>query len=205
MHGQVFRNQILPSELLRKAAPSLFFGPKCTVAIPLESFLQLDALREASLDPAVCAIHYRSAPNPYGTPPALRGVVLRKIEGDFLLTVCQVRPERSAGASSLLADELAASGLRLLERDAADIRREPIYSNVQEVWSSEHVRVSIDNRLRIGAALCEDGPQSIRELEDRARPSCDIVSAVCALSCQGLLELDIRDRALGPRTMVRAI
>ncbi|MCS3928994.1 hypothetical protein M2175_004025 [Bradyrhizobium elkanii] len=200
MHGQSLHNQVL-----RKETPTLFAGPKCTVAIPLESLLQRDALREASLDPAVCTIHYRAAPNPYGAPPTLMGVVLGRVDGDFLLNVCWVRPHRSSAASSRLAEQLAATGLRLLERDAADIRREPIYSNVHEVWSHEHYPVPIVDRLRIGAALCESGPQTIHELRRRARPDCHLLGAVCALSCEGLLTVDVRERSLGEQTMVRPI
>ncbi|MCA1474149.1 hypothetical protein [Bradyrhizobium sp. NBAIM08] len=199
MHGQALHKQFLHN------APPLFLSPKCTVAIPLENFLQRDALREASLDPAVCAIHYRTAPNPYGAPPELKGVVLRRTDGDFLLDVCRVRPHRSLAASARLAEQLAASGLRLLERDAADIRREPIYSNVNEVWSHEHYPVSILDRLRIGSTLCENGPQTIQELGQRARPDCNPLSAVCALSCEGLLTVDVHEGAFGKRTMVRPI
>ncbi|MHC2618002.1 hypothetical protein ACVIW2_000033 [Bradyrhizobium huanghuaihaiense] len=200
MHGQALHKQFL-----HNATPPLFLGPKCTVAIPLESLLQRDALREASLDPAVCAIHYRAAPNPYGAPPTLMGVVLGRVDGDVLLDVCRVRPHRSKAASSLLAEQLAAKGLRLLERDAADIRREPIYSNVHEVWSHEHYPVPIIDRLRIGAALCESGPQTVRELRLRARPDCHPLSAVCALSCECLLTVDVREGVLGEQTMVRPI
>ncbi|QQN62157.1 hypothetical protein JIR23_21425 [Bradyrhizobium diazoefficiens] len=200
MHGHALHKQFVYN-----ATPPLFLGPKCTVAIPLESFLQRDALREASLDPAVCAIHYRTAPNPYGTPPTLKGVVLGRLDGDFLLDVRQVRPRRSEAANARLAEQLAATGLRLLERDAADIRREPIYSNVHEVWSHQHYLVPIVDRLRIGAALCEKGPQTVRELHLRARPDCHPLSAVCALSCEGLLSVDVREGRLGEQTMVRPI
>lgn len=200
MHGQAFHKQFL-----HNTTPPLFLGPKCTVAIPLENFLQRDALREASLDPAVCTINYRAAPNPYGAPPTLMGVVLERLDGNFLLDVCRVRPQRSRAASSLLAEQLAAAGLRLLERDAIDMRREPIYSNVQEVWSHEHYPVPINDRLRIGAALCESGPQTVHELRQRARPDCHLVAAICALSCEGLLAVDFREDPLGERTMVRPI
>lgn len=200
MHGQALHKQFL-----HNTTPPLFLSAKCTVAIPIESFLQRDALREASLDPAVCTIHYRAAPNPYGAPPTLMGVVLGRLDGDFLLDVCPVRPHRSEAANVRLAERLAATGLRLLERDASDIRREPIYSNVHEVWSHEHYPVPIIDRLRIGAALCESGPQTVNELRQRARPDCHLLGAVCALSCEGLLAVDVREGPLGEQTMVRPI
>ncbi|QHP68131.1 hypothetical protein EI171_13225 [Bradyrhizobium sp. LCT2] len=188
---------------LRKAASTTFSGPKCKVAIPIESLLLRDALREASLDAQVRALQYRKAPNLYGTPPTLMSVVLQRIDGDFLLAVCERRPQRSAAEYQRLAEMLASEGLRLLERDADDIRREPIYSNVREVWSNARFHVSLRDRLKIGAALAEDGPQTILEIEERARPCCDIIAAVCALACEGLLEIDVRDAPLGPRSVVR--
>jgi hypothetical protein len=58
------------------------------------------------------------------------------------------------------------------------------------------------DRLKIGLALEEDGPQSIAELEERVRPACDLVAALSALACENLLRLDIEDAHLGPRTTV---
>lgn len=188
---------------LRKATSTTFSGPKCKIAIPIESLLLRDALREASLDAQVRALQYRKAPNLYGTPPTLMSVVLQRIDGDFLLAVCERRPQRSAADYERLGELLASDGLRLLERDADDIRREPIYSNVQEVWSNARFHVSITDRLKIAAALAEDGPQTILEIEERARPCCDIIAAMCALACEGLVEIDIRDIPLGPRSVVR--
>ncbi|MDE5444398.1 hypothetical protein GWG65_23695 [Bradyrhizobium sp. CSA207] len=191
------------NQSLRKAASTTFSGPKCKVAIPIESLLLRDALQEASLDAQVRALHYRKAPNLYGTPPTLMSVVLQRIDGDFLLAVCERRPQRSAADYERLGEMLASDGLRLLERDADDIRREPIYSNVREVWSNARFHVSIRDRLKIGAALAEDGPQTILELEERARPCCDIIAAMCALACEGLVEIDLRDAPLSPRSVVR--
>lgn len=190
---------------LRKATSTIFSGPKCKIAIPIESLLLRDALQEASLDAQVRTLQYRKAPNLYGTPPTLMSVVLQRIDGDFLLAVCERRPQRSAADYERLGELLASEGLRLLERDADDIRREPIYSNVQEVWSNARFHVSIRDRLKIGAALAESGPQTILEIEERARPCCDIIAAMCALACEGLVEIDLRDTPLSPRSVVRGL
>jgi hypothetical protein len=195
MHGNQFP---------RTAASSFFSAPKCKVAIPVDSALRRDAIQQAHLDPAVRAIHYRKAPNPYGTPSTLKGIILERIDGDFLLAVCETRPRRTGDELIQLASMLGSHGLRLLERDALDIRREPLFSNARAVWSNERFAVSVHNRLKIAAVLFDDGPQSVLELEERARPSCDILSAICALACEGLVELDLHAAPLGPRTMVRA-
>jgi hypothetical protein len=187
-----------------KAASAFFSNPKCKVAIPVGNVLQRDAIQQASLDPSVRAIHYRKAPDPYGTPSTPLSVVLERIDGDFLLAIRETRPRRTEADLARLADVLESNGLRLLERDASDIRREPIFSNSHTVWSHERFPVSVNNRLKIAAALAEDGPQSILEIEERARPTCDIIAAVCALACEALVDIDIRETPLGWRTVVRA-
>ena len=59
------------------------------------------------------------------------------------------------------------NGLRLLERDAHDVRREPLFSDTAEVWSNARFHVSATDRLKIAAAMAENGPQSIVEIEER--------------------------------------
>jgi hypothetical protein len=97
---------------------------------------------------------------------------------------------------------LECKGLRLLERDPSDIRRDPLFSNTREIWSHERYCVPLIDRLKISVVL-EEGPQSILEIEERARPSCDIIRALCALACENLVEISIHERPLGPNTVVR--
>lgn len=192
MHSNQFRH-----------GAALFSAPKCKVAIPISHVLLRDAIQQASLDPSVRAIHFRKAPDIYGTQSTVMSVILEKIDGDFLLVVCETRPRRTAEELARLADVLESNGLRLLERDARDIRREPLFSDTRAVWSNERFHVSVSDRLKIAAALAEDGPQSILEIEESARPSCDIVAAICALACEGLVEINIHEAALGARSIVR--
>lgn len=183
--------------------PLLFTSRKCKVAIPCHTLLR-DALQQASLEPAVRAIRYRPAPHGPGVHALLAGVVIKRMDGDFLLRVCELIPQRSVAERVRLAALLEAHGLRLLERDALDIRRDPLFSNARSVWSYERYNVSVQDRLKFAVALAEDGPQSIVELEERARPACDVLAAVCALACENLVELNLHETMLGPRTMVRA-
>jgi hypothetical protein len=185
-------------------APVLFSCHKCKAAIPIRHALERDAILQASLEPSVRAIRCRPAPDIHGTAASLISVILDRIDGSFLLVVCETRPRRSDAELDHLTKLLERHGLRLLERDTLDIRREPQFSNARAVWSYERYRIALPDRLRIAAALAEDGPQSIVELEERARPTCDVVAAVCALACEGLVELNIHDAALGPHTIVRA-
>jgi hypothetical protein len=184
------------------AQPSLFTGPKCRVAIPVHDALLLDALQQASLTFSVRSISYRTGPQLECPRVSLAGVVLHREDGMFLLRVSETRPLRGSDESARLAHVMECHGLRLLERDGPDVRREPLFSNARAVWSHAGRPVSLMDRLQIGLALAEDGPQSIAELEERVRPGCDLVAAVSALACENLLRLSIEEAHLGPRTIV---
>jgi hypothetical protein len=192
-----------PTQLRHRAAMPIFFvSHKCKLAIPIHQPLLRHALEQAALEPTVRAIHT----GPYIECPrvSLHGVVLDRVDGRFLLRVYETRPKRSDEELARLTYVLARYGLRLLERDALDIRREPLFSNARAVWSYARYDVSLTDRLRIGLALEEGGPQSIVELEERARPTCDIVAAVCALACADLVGLNIHQVPLGRYTIVAA-
>ncbi|WP_271522215.1 hypothetical protein [Bradyrhizobium sp. CCBAU 53380] len=184
------------------ARPSFFTGPKCKVAIPVHDPLHLDALLQASLTPSVRTIGYRTGPKiECPTPVSLAGIVLHLDNGLFLLRIGD-RRQRSPEDDARLAHVFACHGLRLLERAAADIRGEPLFSNARAVWTHAGRQVSLMDRLRIGMALDEYGPQPIAELERRICPGRDLLAAVCALACENLLRLDIESAALGSRTLV---
>jgi hypothetical protein len=185
----------------RAAAPCFFTSSKCEVAIPIHNVLLRDALQQASLDSEVRAIRYRQAPDVHGTQISLTGVIIERIDGRFILAFCKTRPHRHDVELARIEGILQSKGLRLLERDPSDIRRDPLFSNTREIWSHERYYVPLNDRLKISAVL-EDGPQSILEIEERARPSCDILRALCALACENLVEISIHERPLGPNTVV---
>ena len=192
------------TQFRHRATVSVFASCKCQVAIPIQDVLLRYALQQASLEASVRAIVYRKVADVQFPQVSLTGVVLDRTDGNFLLRVHEKRPERSDDDVVLLAHALERTGLRLLERDARDIKREPLFSNARTVWSHQRYSVSLQDRLKIAAALAEDGPQSIFELEERARPTCDIIAALCALACEDFVELNIHDTYLGPHTIVRA-
>jgi hypothetical protein len=191
------------SQLARRStAAQLFISPKCEVAIPIHNVLLRDALEQASLDPEVCAIRYRQTPH-FGAQVALTGIIIDRTDGRFMLAVCASKPCRLPEELDRIERMLAGIGFRLLELDAHDIRSEPVFSNAREIWSHQRYEVPLRDRLKISAAL-EEGPQSILELEDRARPSCDILRALCALACENLVEISITGMPLGVFSIVRA-
>jgi hypothetical protein len=192
------------SQLRHCATAQVFFtSSKCKAAIPIHEVLLRYALEQASLESTVRAIHYRKASNPLPQREPLAGVVLDRADGSFLLKVCKTRPYRSFEEAARLDCALQSNGLRLLERDALDVRREPLYSNARVIWSYRRYNIPLLDTLKIAAAL-EAGLQSVRELSERARTISDIVAALCALACAGLVQLtNIDDTYLGPCTMVR--
>jgi hypothetical protein len=76
-----------------------------------------------------------------------------------------------------------------------------MYSNARNVWSHAGERVSLRDRLTLSVAL-QAGPQRIVELEERVRLDCDVVSAICVLACENLVQLSLCDAPLGPETIV---
>lgn len=190
-----------PSQFhLRTAGPTLFVSPKCKAAIRIFNPLFRYALQQASLEPDVQEI--RKSSDLFGPQVPLKGVVVERVDATFFLTVCESRPSRSNGELGRLIRALAANGLRLLERDASDIKTEPLFSNAREVWSHQRYPVTIKDRLKIAAALHEEGPQTILELEERVRPSCDLLLGICALACEDRVSLNVEDAPLGPGTIV---
>jgi hypothetical protein len=183
------------------ARPLLFTSPKCSVAIPVHDVLLRYALEQASLDSTVRSINYRTGPLTEYPRISLAGVVLCREDGAFLLRVSKARPERSAEEIARLTHLLECHGLKLLELDAHDMRREPLSSNARAIWSHAGRQVPLLDRLKIAVAL-EHGPQSIIEIKDRARPTGDVVATVCALACENLVRLNIHDAPLGPATIV---
>jgi hypothetical protein len=185
----------------RPECASIFASPKCPVGIPVNDVLVRHALEQASLESAVREILYRVGPRIECPAMALAGVVLRRRDGEFLLCVHEVRDERGEEESARLKFVLQRHGLQLLERDAEDIFREPLFSNVRIVWSYAGGCVSLKDRLRLSLAL-EKGPQRIIDLESRASPDCDLFAAVCVLACENLVRLTLQDAPLGPQTIV---
>ncbi|MCK1501065.1 hypothetical protein [Bradyrhizobium sp. 188] len=192
-----------PHQFRHIAARTFFINPKCDMAIAVGNPLQLHALQQAALDRSIRAIHQQVGLD-VDCWPVSGGVVLDRSDGSFLLGVHDIRPERSAQQAAELDFVLKRHGLRLLERDAPDIRQEPLFSNARLAWSFARYHVPITDRLRIALALEDGGPQSVLELEERARPTCDTLAAVCALACQDLVGINISRDPLGPRTIVFA-
>ena len=79
-----------------RTGPVLFTSSKCKFAIPVRDALLQYALEQASLDPLVHAIGYRHGPDLEVPKVSLAGVVINRADGtNYLLNVCEKRPERT--------------------------------------------------------------------------------------------------------------
>ena len=185
----------------RRDTRILFENPKCRVVVPKPDYLLYEAIAQATLDPSVRLISQRAFSDELLKRLSPNGIILGRADGNYLLVVLEQLQRRTGEEDPHLADALRSSSLRLLERTAIDIKEEPVFSNVRKVWSREHYPVSLLDRLKLAAALADNGPQSIAELKARANPACDTLAAACALACADLVELNLHV-AIGPNTIV---
>jgi hypothetical protein len=186
------------------AASRVLTSPKCETAIPVRDVLFRDAIVQASLDPAVLKIEL--VPLPVPDPSLAVNALVVERDGRRLLLdnhMAEKRKPRSIDDEGALLVALEELGLELVELDPQEIRREPRFTNCREVWRHHRHDVTLGDRLQIMQALAEDGPQSIMELENRVSPTIDVVASVCSLACADILELELNERPLGRRTIVR--
>jgi len=186
------------------AAARVLTSPKCESAIPVRDVLLRDAIVQASLDPAVLKIEV--APLPVPDPSLAVNALVVERDGQRLLLdnrMAEKKKPRSIDDEGALLVALEDLGLRLIELDPREIRKEPRFTNCREVWRHHRHGVALGDRLQIMQALAEDGPQSIMKLASRISPTVDVVASVCSLACSNILELELNERPLGPRTVVR--
>jgi hypothetical protein len=186
------------------AASRLVTSAKCETAIAARDVLLRDAIVQASLDPAVQAIEF--GPLEVPDPSLAVGATVIERDGQRILLdhrVCERAPPRTVDEEGSLLLALEDLGLRLAPLDVREIRKEPRFTNCREVWRYHNHDVPLRDRLQIMQALAEEGPQSIMELANRVSPTVDIVPSVCSLACANILELELAEKPLGPRTMIR--
>lgn len=185
------------------ATARVFTSPKCASAIPVRDVLVRDAIVQATLDPAVQKIEF----GPLEVPDPVLAIGAVVIERDGQRYLLDHRSSETARPSTVddegaLLVAVENLGLKLWPMDARAIRREPRFSNSREVWRYRNHDVPLSDRLQIMHALAEEGPQSIMELATRISPTVDVAASVCSLACSNIVELELVERSLGPRTMV---
>ncbi|WP_426434093.1 hypothetical protein [Bradyrhizobium genosp. P] len=121
----------------------------------------------------------------------------------YSLDVVEARPRQSIAHRLIVAQALLELGLRPLVRTESDIIREPRRTNARTVWEYAGRPIEIGLRLQILGALTDDGAMPLADLLNRLRSNRDPATAVMALACADLVELDLVSAPLGPRTMTR--
>ena len=185
------------------ASGALFISAKTSTAIPARNHLVRDALVQASLDPAVRAIHYIASARVAASPVKLDAVVIVRDDGRYVLDIVEVRPLRDIDAEGLAQIALRDLGLTPLTISQADITRDPKFTNSKLVWSYRLYPVGISLRMQVLGILGEEGPMTLSRLLAAIRTDRDAGAAVMALACSDLIELDLVSRPLGPATIAR--
>lgn len=186
-----------------KARTPLFASAKAVRPIPVESAMRMDALIQAALDPEVFTIDYVPGVLVKGVEFLLRGIVLAGETGRTLLDLPDDGPTPDVDQVGLLLLAAESLGLPIVTRTAEELRANPFAENCMLVWRSRSHRIHPGDQVRVLQHLEENEPCRLIDVAGVVRSSPDGVSAVLALACQDLLELDLRLAPLGPWTTTR--
>lgn len=175
---------------------------KTPSAIPVGSPATRDIVLQSVLDPAVRRVEFLSRVVHEGSAVAVRSIVVTRDDKRFLVDLAGAHGSRSTREQETVDRGLGALGIELVEVSSKDIRREPRFSNARLVWQHHGTPVPRRDRQRIEAYLAQHGPTSIGGLEAEIDTAIDMTTAVCALVCDDLLEIDIGAGPLGNGTIV---
>jgi hypothetical protein len=182
---------------------NFFTSAKSLSPIPNSGGLVRDALIQGSLDPKIYSIDFIKGASVGATPVKLDAIVVERDDGRFFLDIIPGRSLRGLEEAELAETALASLGLTPLVLSAEDIRREPLFFNARQVWACSQRPVHIGMRLRILRTLSDEGPMSLDQLCSSVEGPQDPASAVFALACSDLIEIEIKLKELGPSSRVR--
>lgn len=181
-----------------------FVSVKCGGSVvPLRHPVMRDALVQAALDPAIRSIEYLPTVPTVPSTCDVDVIVIERDDGRYHLDIVEARPSRSIAQRLMVAQALVDLGFRALVRTESDVLREPRCTNARTVFEHANRAVDVGLRLQILGALTDDGAMTLGDLLKRLRSDRDPTTAVLALACADLVELDLISAALGPRTMTK--
>jgi hypothetical protein len=175
---------------------------KTTGAIPAGVPLTRDLVVQSVLDSGVRRVEFLNQIVHDGSAVAMRSIVVTRDDKRFLVDLVGSHPGRSPGEQRTIDLGLEALGIERIEVSPDEIRRDPRFSNARLIWKYRGAPVPAKDRERIVAYLAEHGPRSIGWLEAGVDVSIDMMTAVCALTCDDQLEIDIDSAPLGRGTRV---
>ena len=158
---------------------------------------------QAALDPAIRSIEYLPTVPTVPSTCDVDVIVIERDDGRYHLDIVEARPSRSIAQRLMVAQALVDLGFRALVRTESDVLREPRCTNARTVFEHANRAVDVGLRLQILGALTDDGAMTLGDLLKRLRSDRDPTTAVLALACADLVELDLISAALGPRTMTK--
>jgi hypothetical protein len=171
-----------------------FTSAKTARPIRVDGDLFRDALIRATLDPAVRLIDV--CPGAMSRHSQGLAIVVRDdgrfafgVNSDALSSVVPVFGESTRMPPLILTEE--------------ELRSEPRYSNDRLVWSHRRRRVSTGLRVQIQQILAEDGPMRLRDLMSTVKVSRDSTTAVFAMACADLVELDLASAPVSSESVVK--
>jgi len=160
-------------------------------------------LLQATLDPDILEISFLGTAGTAALPIELDVVTFLTRNGWRYLDIEAVRPLRSLSKTEAFERALRELGIARYTRTGADILKEPQFSTARAVWTYRRCSVSPDMRVRLLAALAEDGPMSLHHLCTSVPGPLDPFAAVLSLACSNELEIELSE-PLGPTTIVRS-
>jgi hypothetical protein len=186
---------------LMSAPACRFVGPKCTSPILVDYSLVYDFLIQTSFDASVDRIDFISAHNVAGQDIFLDAIVVRQGGRAYAVDFPEVRELRDVDEEGLALIALSELGLDLRDVFAADVQLEPHCSNAREVWRHRNGQVPVAVSADIVTAIEARGSLSVRQLAKTIEAGQMVPSAIYALACAGIINLDLKQKRLGPGTI----
>jgi hypothetical protein len=183
--------------------PIRFSSAKTRGAIPTDCGHIYDALVQATLDPSVDVIEYVSTVAVENLAVDLHAVIFHRDGDRHLVEFPDARPTCDIDQEGLMLLAVDKLGLPTTTITAADVLQQPRRENCRIVWECRFAHVSAGDRIRVLELLGEEGPISIARAAAEFRFSEDPVSALFAMACADLIEMDLADERLGPELPVR--
>jgi len=172
--------------------PNLFIGYKSAKAIPVRDPMVRDYLMQTTLDPTVYVLDYQATVIHEDGVLPVNGIVVERCGGRYAVDLLDVRPDSDPRGEALLQLAFERGCAGVIEVSAADIRAEPRLSSAREVWAHNRMYVHADDRARIVEALESEGPLELATLDRAAETRREARAVICALACEGTVELDLR-------------
>jgi hypothetical protein len=183
---------------------SVFQSAKTGVGIPHAGGLVHDALVQNTLAPAVRAIGYISTATAGAREIDVAAITITRDDGRYHLDIVPARPLRSIEDDRLANQALCDLGLMQIEVTAAEIMMELRFSSARAVWTYRRCAVTLEMRLKIQAALAEEGPLSLHHLCTLVQGPQDPFACVLSLVCADVLEIDLLAEPIRRSTIVRS-